>query len=168
MTDRIMGRGRYILICLSIMGGLLTSPLAVAVTNVTVKVTVVAALACVINGNQPVQVDFGQMVRIDKIDGSYALTEINDGITCQNNANNALKLKISALTTSFDAKAIKTDQAALGIALYNGNTRISPNEWINFTWPNKPLLKVAPVKQSNASLKAGAFSGSATLTLDYQ
>lgn len=168
MTDRIMARGRCALVCFGGACCLLTSLFAAAVTNVTVKVIVVAPLVCVINGNQPIQVNFGQMVRIDKIDGSYALTEINYDMTCQNNANNALKLKISGQATSFDSNAIKTDQAALGIALYNGSTRISPDEWVNFTWPDKPLLKAAPVKQKNASLKAGDFSGAATLTLDYQ
>jgi len=139
-----------------------------AVTNVTVKVTVIAPLSCEINGNKPITVDFGNAVETGKVNGTNYLKEVNYDINCKNNTTNALKMKISGQTASFDSKAVNTNNANLGIALYNGNTRIEINEGFNFTWPNKPVLKAVPVKNTSATLKSGGFSGAATMTVDYQ
>lgn len=139
-----------------------------AVTNVTVKVTVIAPLSCEINGNKPIAVDFGNAVETGKVNGKNYLKEVSYDIDCKNNTTNALKMKISGQTASFDSKSLKTSNADLGIALYNGNTRVVINEGFNFTWPNKPQLKAVPVKNASATLKSGVFSGAATMTVDYQ
>lgn len=139
-----------------------------AVTNVTVKVTVVAKPVCVVNGDKAIQVDFGNSIQTDKVDGSNYNKEISYDISCEKYTSNAVKMKIDSLTTDFDTNSVKLNKPNLGIALYNGSSRIDLNKWFNFTWPNKPVLKAVPVRRPNAPLQAGAFNGSATITVEYQ
>lgn len=147
---------------------LLLSDYAAANTNVTVRVTVLAPLSCVINGNKPIMVDFGNAVQTGKVNGSNYMQTVNYDMTCESTKTNTLKMKINAQAASFDGKAVLTSNGNLGIALYNGNTRLGVNEWFNFTWPNKPVLKAVPVKNAGATLKSGAFSGAAVMMVDYQ
>lgn len=144
------------------------SYLAVAHIMVTVKVTVIAPLSCVINGNKPIMVDFGNTIETGKVNGSNYIKEVDYEIDCKNNVTNALRMKISGQTASFDSKSLKTDNSNLGVALYNGDTRLTVNEAFNFTWPNKPILKAVPVKNSAQTLKSGVFTGAAIMTVDYQ
>lgn len=147
---------------------MIVSNVSAAVSNVTVKVTVIAKPVCVVNGNKAIQVDFGNAVQTDRVNGSNYTKEISYDVSCEKSTTNAVKMKIDGLTTDFDTQALKLNKPNLGIALYNGNTRISFNTWFNFTWPNKPVLKAVPVRRPNAPLQAGAFDGSATMTVEYQ
>lgn len=168
MNNKSLYLGRLSVTCITGIFLLLTSHFSYAVTNVTVKVTVIAPLYCEINGNKPIVVDFGNSVETGKVNGTNYLKEVIYDISCKNNTTNALKMKISGLTASFDNKALKTNKPNLGIALYNGTTRVGINEGFNFTWPNKPQLKAVPVKNTSATLQGGSFSGAATMTVDYQ
>lgn len=137
-------------------------------TNVTLKVTVLAPLSCLINGNKPIEINFGNSVQVEKIDGSAYLKDVTYDMSCTTNNKNSLKMKISGQAANFDSGALKTDQDDLGIALYNSSTKVGVNEWFSFTWPDKPQLKAVPVKKAGATLKTGAFSASATMMVAYQ
>ncbi|HEB0103793.1 TPA: fimbrial protein [Serratia marcescens] len=149
-------------------GGLLLAGLAQAASTVTVKVTVLAPLPCTINGNKPIEVDFGDDVMTTRIDGTNYRTPVEYTVTCTKPKKNGMRLQIAGNAAGFDGKLLQSSVTGLGIAFLNGGTRFSLNSWQNFTFPALPKLEAVPVKQANATLPTGEFTASATLRVDYQ
>lgn len=147
---------------------LLISPLAEAVTTVQISVTVVAPPPCTLNGGQPISVFFGDTVQTTQVDGANYKQSINYNLRCTGNASNALKLTISGTAANFDSAVLKTEQSDLGIALFNGSSRLALNEEVHFTYADNPELKAAPIKKAGSILKGGPFSAAATIKVDYQ
>ncbi|WP_366519502.1 fimbrial protein [Serratia nevei] len=143
-------------------------PVSYSATTVTVSVTVLAPPACVINGERPIEVDFGDEVMTTRVDGSNFKRPIDYTLSCSGLSKNALKMQVQGTGAAFDGTVLKTDKSGLGIAILNGGSRWALNSWTNFTYPNKPTLTAVPVKQSGATLQGGAFNASATLRVDYQ
>lgn len=150
------------------LGMLLAAPLlAGAATTVTVKVTVVAPPSCEINGNRPIEVDFGEVMTTE-INGSNYRKQVIYTLSCSGQTNSAMKLSIQGNGAAFDSSVLKTDKTGLGIQLQQGSNKLSLNSWLNFNLSNKPSLWAVPVKQSGVSLKGGEFSAAATLKVAYQ
>lgn len=150
------------------LGGSL--PLAQANTaNLNLMLTIITPPACTIKGGSVVDVNFGE-VQQGLIDGSYKKTLIDYGLVCTSVASNALKMTLSWTNASLGGgDSIKTDRNNLGVAVYQGSTRLSNNASLNFTNGNPPTLYAVPVKPSGTMLTdGGSFSGYMTLTLDYQ
>lgn len=147
------------LACLSMMSQ--------AATTVTVKVTVVKP-PCTVNGNKPIEVDFGD-VMTTRIDGSNYRQPVIYTLSCTGgDAWNAMKLQVQGSAASFDATALGSDKAGLAVRLQNGTTTLPVNSWLNFTYPSKPALWAVPVMQSGVTLTGGMFTAAATLNVDYQ
>lgn len=136
--------------------------------TVQVRVTVIAPLSCVINGNQALLVDFGSDLVTTRVDGSRYIKTLDYTLECKNNSSNAIKMKFQGNATTFNSSALKTEQNDLGIELRANEQPLPINSWLNFTYPNKPLLQAVPVKRTGGILKAGTFSASATLMVAYQ
>lgn len=66
---------------------------AEANTLVNVRVTVLSP-PCVINGGQPIEVNFGDEVMTTRIDGSNYRRPVNYTLTCNGQSSNALKLQV--------------------------------------------------------------------------
>ncbi|HGM6909401.1 TPA: fimbrial protein [Serratia marcescens] len=160
------GNGIQRLLAAAVMG-CITLPVTAA-TTVTVSVTVLAPLPCVINGGKPIEVDFGSEVLTTRIDGSNYLTPINYSLSCTGPARNSMKLQIAGNGAGFNGQLLQTSVNGLGIALLRGDARIPLNSWQNFTYPNVPELKAVPIKQAGVQLPTGEFTASATLRADYQ
>lgn len=139
-----------------------------AATTINITGTVIAPLSCVINDNQTITVDFGNDLVTTRVDGSNYMKTVDYTLVCKNNTSNAIKMKIEGSATSFNNSALQTEQADLGIELHAGGQPLPINSWLNFTYPNKPLLEAVPVKRTGGALEAGAFSAAATLMVDYQ
>ncbi|EPX2177049.1 TPA: fimbrial protein [Serratia marcescens] len=139
-----------------------------AATTVTVKVTVLAALPCIINDNKPIDVDFGDEVMTTRIDGVNYSTPIKYTITCVNPQKNGMKLQVSGTSASFDSRLLKTDVDGLGIAFRSNESPLALNNWQSFNFPLLPRLAAVPVKQGSKVLPTGEFTSSATLRVDYQ
>lgn len=138
-----------------------------AATTVTVKVTVVKP-PCTVNGNKPIEVDFGD-VMTTRIDGSNYRQPVNYTLSCTGgDALNAMKLQVQGNVASFDATALGSDQAGLAVRLQNGTTTLPVNSWLNFNYPSKPALWAVPVMKIGATLTGGMFTAAATLNVDYQ
>lgn len=140
-----------------------------AATTVTVKVTVVEAPPCVINNNQTIEVNFGN-VMTSRIDGSNYEQTLYYTLSCTGNASNALKMQIvgTQAGSGFTGNVLQTDAAGLGIALRNGGSAMALNSWTNFTYPTLPVLTAVPVRAAGAGLSGGDFSASATMRVEYQ
>ncbi|OKB64595.1 exotoxin [Serratia marcescens] len=145
----------------------ISTPL-LAVTTLTVKVTVVAPPACVINGNQLIEVNFGDDVMTTRVDGSYKKMPVTYSVECKDMPNNAMKMQISGNSASFDRDVLQTNRADLGVALISNGKRVPMNSWLNFTYPSKPTLEAVLVKQAGATLRGDAFSAGATMRVEYQ
>ncbi len=147
---------------------LFTSPVALAVTTLTVKVTVLAAPSCVINGGNPIEVRFSDEVVTTRVDG-YNYTEVIPAhVTCSGLTRDSLRLKVQGTPAYFGTNVLATEQDDLGIALLSNGKPLRLNENIQFTYPDVPVLSAVPVKYTGAKLAAGQFSAGATLTVEYQ
>lgn len=135
--------------------------------TVTVKVTVLAPPPCVINDDRPIDVEFGD-VMTTRVDGDNYKMPVNYTLSCTGGTTNAMKLQVKGTGAAFDATVLQTNQTGLGIELRQGDSKLAVNDWLNFTYPNKPELWAVPVKQRGATLKWGEFSAGATMAVDYQ
>lgn len=135
--------------------------------TITVKVTVVAPPACIINDNKPITVEFGD-VMTTRVNGNNYRMPVNYTLDCKNAPSSAMKLQVQGSGASFDGTLLKTNKSELGIQLQQGSTKLPINSWQNFTNPNKPELWAVPVKQPGATLTGGEFTASATMKVDYQ
>ncbi|MFK3695137.1 fimbrial protein [Serratia bockelmannii] len=166
------GTTRYRRMVRGLVGLLSAVPLLALAANtatVTVKVTVVAPPQCTINDNNPIQVEFGD-VMTSKVDGSNYNMPVNYTLTCKSGGSNAMKLQVKGTGASFNSAVLKTNKTGLGIKLLQGSSKsaLAINTWLNFSYPSKPALWAVPVKQSGATLTAGEFSAASTMMVDYQ
>lgn len=147
---------------------LLLSGRASANTPVYITGTVIAPLPCTINGDQTIDVDFGSELLTTKIDGNNYIKTVDYSLECKDNTSNAMKLKVQGNATTFDASALQTNMADLGVSLRANGTALTINDWVNFTYPDKPVLQAVPVKRAGSTLSGGDFMAGATLMVDYQ
>ncbi|RTP97278.1 fimbrial protein [Enterobacter sp. WCHEn045836] len=138
-----------------------------AATTVTVKVTVVAPPSCVINDNKTIDVDFGTVVG-PSVDGQKYMKTVDYTLECKGHTSNAMKMMIKGNPTTFDSSALQTNIADFGIALKANGETIGINDWVNFTYPDKPALQAVPVKKSGSTPAGGDFQAAATLMIAYQ
>lgn len=151
-----------------LIGMLVALPLiSRADSTVTIKVTVLVPPPCIINNDRPIEVVFGDVITT-RVDGNNYRMPVNYTLLCTDASPNALKLQIQGNGAPFDNTLLQTDKTGLGIELQRQGGRLAVNSWVNFTYPNKPLLWAVPVKQSGATLTGGEFSASATMKVDYQ
>ncbi|ALL40496.1 exotoxin (plasmid) [Serratia marcescens] len=143
-----------------------SAPMVTGATTLTVKVTVLSP-PCVINDGHPIQVDFGD-VMTTRVDGSNYRMPVNYALECKGQSSSKLKLQIQGAGAGFDEKLLRTSTDGLGIAILNGDNRLPLNQWLKFTYPNKPVLGAVPVKSTSSLLQAGEFTASATMVVDYQ
>ena len=145
------------------------SALVSATTVVTVKVRVVEPLPCVLNGNQTIEVNFGDL-QTGQVDGSHSEQPLPYTLTCTGNRSNALKMQLTGTPAGngFGSNVLQTSVPGLGIALKAGGNALALNGWLNFTYPALPALSAVPVRATGASLPGGDFSASATLRVEYQ
>jgi len=143
---------------------------------VSVKLTVVVE-PCVINNNQPIKVEFGdvmtsQVGSADQVGSAEYLRRVDYQLDCPQGASTAMKMQIVGSGAFFDSDVLQTKpneiSEVLAIELRQGNTKLPINKWLNFTYPNKPDLWAVPVKKRGATLKGGEFTATATMKVDYQ
>lgn len=139
-------------------------------TLVNIRGTMLTTPDCTVNGNDNIDVDFGDDVVISRIDGSsYKKTQLIYSLVCTSLAKQGLKITINGTPASFDNALIATDKEGLGIQiLLDGVVPIEPGSSISFVYGAAIALWAAPAMQAGANLTASKFSGAATLVFDYQ
>lgn len=123
---------------------------------------------CIFNEGAPVVVDFGTAVITTRIDGVNYSKEVAYSLVCTSPPSNTLRLQVKGTASSFDSNKLATDKPDLAISITADNKDLPVNHWLNFTNPARPLLKVVPVKKTDAVLKGGMFSATGTIMVDYQ
>lgn len=155
-------------------GGLATLLMLCAVmvradtATIKVTVTIVAPPPCVINGDNLIEVKFGDDVMTTRIDGSYKKMPVTYSVECKNAPSNAMKIQIQGNGAGFDNGVLQTNKSDLGIKILRNGSTQPINSWINFTYPNLPKFEAVPVKKSGATLSGGVFSAGATMKVEYQ
>ena len=155
----------------SMLGGIiLLSALqaAGANTTLTVRASVVLSAPCVINGNKPIEIDFGDSVMTNRIDGVNFKEPVNYTLVCSGLKANALRLRIQGNAASFNHELLGTNKSGLGIALLHNDVRLPIGAFLDFSYPALPALYAVPVRQTGIKLIAGEFSAAATLEVVYQ
>lgn len=137
-------------------------------TTVYVTGTLVDAPQCTVNGNNKIDVDFGDDLITRLVDGVNYRTQIIYTMSCTSLAQQGLTLTINGTDAGFGSGLLRTGKDGLGIRLYKGTTAITPGQAINFTYGSPPELYAVPVAKDNTTLTAGTFSGSGTMVFAYQ
>ncbi|PNF13570.1 hypothetical protein A6J71_00110 [Enterobacter cancerogenus] len=137
-------------------------------TTVYITGTLVDAPQCTVNGNNKIDVDFGDNLITRLVDGVNYRTKIIYAMTCSSLAQQGLKLTINGTNASFGTGLLRTDKDGLGIRLFNGSTFINVGQAINFTYGSPPQLYAVPVAKDNTTLTAGNFTGTGTMVFAYQ
>ncbi|CAI1115144.1 Minor fimbrial protein prsF precursor [Serratia proteamaculans] len=131
--------------------------------------TLIEPPPCVINGDQPIEINFGDDVMTTRVDGSaYKKMPVSYTLTCSSPATNALRMQIEGTAAAFSSQQLGTDKTNLGIALLNNGAALGVNRWFNFTYPAKPVLEAVPAKNPAGALTGGAFNATATMKIDYR
>ncbi|HGM6401958.1 TPA: fimbrial protein [Serratia marcescens] len=161
-----------LLVCCLVAGTTLVQAKG-GVADITLHGTLIEPPPCTINDGNQVDVDFGDRVGINKIDGNNYRTPLSYQVTCENASSSTigklgLKLSLTGSSTSFDGEALVTNKDDLGIRIYRGDVPFTPNSSVTITLSNLPKLEAVPVKRAGAKLTEGTFEAWATLRADYE
>lgn len=161
---------RVLLLTCGLMGGIAQAQAKDGEAGMTFHGTLIEPPPCTINDGNRVEVDFGDRVGINKVDGENYRQMMNYQITCAEAASGswALTLSLSGSAAGFDSEALLTDKANLGIRVYQNDQPFTPNSTLKIDQANPPRLEAVPVKNAGATLREGAFEAWATLRADYQ
>ncbi|CAI1801676.1 fimbrial protein [Serratia fonticola] len=138
--------------------------------DMTFRGTLIEPPPCTINDGNQVEVNFGDRVGINKVDGENYRQPLNYQITCDKAIGGtwALTLSLSGSVAVFDSDALLTDKTSLGIRVYQNDTPFTPNSTLKINLDSPPRLEAVPIKQAGATLTEGAFEAWATLRADYE
>lgn len=133
--------------------------------------TLINPVSCVVeNKESGVFINFGDDIIPRKIDGVNYTREIDLNIVCQAPVTNALKIRFygGAPLSGFDKNVVGLTNPYLGIALTMDGRKVAVNEWVNFTYPKKFILKMTLVKKPDMKIPSGSFSGYVVTYIEYQ
>lgn len=140
-------------------------------TTLSISGILVDTPDCVVNNQNPIEVDFGEDVVISRIDGlNYKKTRILYSLLCTSLAKQGLKVTITGEPAAFNAGLLATSKPALGIQLLDESTPLTPGNSVAFNYNNgvTPELWAVLAVQNNTLPTAGSFDGSGTMVFEYQ
>ncbi|CNE49324.1 fimbrial protein [Yersinia kristensenii] len=153
---------------LLLLSSLLCSPL-LAAENLLFQGTLNAPPPCKINGGDLVDIDFGERVGINKVNGVNYRRTIDYHITCEPTATALdITLILSGPQSSYGDGVIQSSQEGLGIKILQNGRPFILDKPLFVDPKNPPKLEAVPVKESNARLKADVFVATAVLLAQYQ
>ncbi|HGM5336611.1 TPA: fimbrial protein [Serratia marcescens] len=162
---RVLCRELQVMILLLLSA--ITSWDCLANSRITISGVVMAKPACVINNNNPINVDFEEISKT-KIDGLNYIRDIDYTIDCGNIPNSVMKMQIRGDSAAFDKGILPTSITNLGIRFYASGRQLDVNNWFGFLYPQNPRLQAVPVKNLQGELKSsGNFTAGAMLIVEY-
>lgn len=123
---------------------------------------------CIINGDNLIEINFGDDILTSKVDGVNYSQEVPYTLICSGQSSNQMTLEIIGMEASFDSNIMRTSNKDLGIGLIINGKLQALNSKVMFTYPDSPKIAVVPMKNSASKLSGGAFSAGATLRIQYQ
>lgn len=135
---------------------------------VTITGFIYAAIPCVINNNKPITASF-EDVQTARIDGSYKTIPLSYSLDCKRSASKDLRMQIRGNDAGFNTTLLRVPgYDNLGVAFKKDGVGFPVNTWADFDTNKQPTLHAVLEKNENSEIKAGAFSASATLVVDYR
>ncbi|MEL5308189.1 fimbrial protein [Serratia nevei] len=124
---------------------------------------------CSVNNGQVIDIDFGERVGVNKVDGKNYLKTVNYEIRCEPGGRGLdMGMRINADAAAYDGSVIQTSHAELGIRLLLNGQPVALNRRMVIDAANPPLLQAVPIGRPGAELTEGVFHAAATLLVDYQ
>ncbi|MBH3071700.1 fimbrial protein [Serratia marcescens] len=152
--------------------GLLINSLTImpgwANVNISLKVTVLSAPSCTINGNRPIVIDFGKEVMTTRVDGHHYRQRVPYTLTCDNPKSLSMRMLIQGTAANFDATALQTSMPALGVIFWSDGKKWPVNTMYGFKYSALPMIEAQLIKDEESRLQAGEFTAAATLEVFYQ
>ncbi|UVC29325.1 fimbrial protein [Pantoea sp. SOD02] len=160
---------RLFMLTIGMMLSLLFSPLSFAATDMTLHGTLIN-LTCKIGDEKPIDIDFGEEVVTDLIDGEHYLQAVPLQVACSQDYSGDLNFSVVGTASSFEPSALVTNVPGLGIQFLDAssNTPIELNKAYSHKNNDSVDLNVVPIKEASASLPGGAFTASAQLLVEPQ
>lgn len=147
----------------------MTSFTALSAENMSFHGTLVEP-PCYINGGQTIEVNFGNNLGVNKIDGNNYMQNVGYRITCDIGytlQNLALVIE-SANPASYDSSAIQTDKTGLAIRVLVDGAPAVFSKIVPIVNPAElPVIQVVPVQDPSVTLTEGSFEATFTLRTDY-
>ncbi|CAM4266137.1 fimbrial protein [Serratia nematodiphila] len=161
---------KVLLLSCGLIGGVAPVQAKDGEADMTFHGTLIEPPPCTINDGNQVEVDFGERVGINKVDGENYRQGLNYQITCDSAAGGswALTLSLKGSAAGFDREALLTNKGSLGIRVYQNDKPFTPNSTMKINLANPPRLEAVPIKQAGATLTEGTFEAWATLRADYE
>lgn len=146
-----------------------TAMVQAAQGEMTLHGTLIDPPACTINDGHRVDVNFGERLGINRIDGVNYRQRLNYQITCESNNHGwFLTLSLDGIMPEWDPEALQTSKENLGIRVYQNGKPFTPKSMLKVDLKSPPYLEAVPVSRAGAKLTEGAFEAWATLRADYQ
>lgn len=154
---------------LSAVALLLACSTPVHATSMALSGSLLEPPPCTINGGSVIDVDFGNRVGVNRVDGVNYLQRVNYSLSCTPDANPwLLQLSVNGRAAGYDAAVLQTNKAGLGIKVWQNGRAFALGTPIPIDPISLPRIEVVPVKAPGAALTEGAFEALATLTAEYQ
>ncbi|OOV89395.1 MULTISPECIES: fimbrial protein [unclassified Pseudomonas] len=139
-----------------------------AAQNMTLFGTLIEPAACTINDGGQVDVDFGNRIGVNKVDGVNYWQPMSYRITCDPNASTQdMTLEVVGIQADYDSAAVVSDVKDLAIQIKQNGQPFELNKPIPITRGSPPVLSAVPVKRLGAVLNEGPFEATATLRVGY-
>lgn len=159
-------------VCAGVMITLLAVPLSALAVQATFSGTLIGNSPCVVNDNDPIEVDFGDVLirDVQGQEGSQYSRDVPYTIDCENaNTSDAMNLRIGGTPTSWDGYLLRTSKANLGLQFYVDGRIYELNDDYSFSYGYEPTITVAPEGSDSLSDNDdGFFYATASLTVEYQ
>lgn len=120
---------------------------------------------CIINNDKTAEIDFGDAVGVNQIDGKKYKQKLPIKIVCQSPPGKQLKLEFSGTPSKFDTSALKTGFDDLGIRILQKDQPVTINQRFELEDVNQPVFYAVPIKKAGSTLQSGRFSTQATLII---
>jgi len=114
-----------------------------------------------------VEINFGNAVGINHINGSYKKVELPYSIACNPGYSDRLRMNFEYTGASFDKNLVQTSNEALGVRFLSNGAVVTAGEWFRIEVLHSPRLEAVLVRKPGAKLQPGKFTAVATLQVDY-
>lgn len=144
---------------------LLVSTQVSPATSLKVFINVIGPPSCEINGKQPIEVNFGEVLTT-KVNGDNYKKDVQYDIKCTFTTSNDMSIRIQGTYANLGNGILDTSNNDLGIGIMI-NGQLVLNKDIKFIYPHFPKLQAVLVKANGKQLQGGPFSAAATMMVTY-